>query len=629
MKKYINFTKDELLKLVEKQDVELTTKKYGLVWDSEKEPEQVVLDCEKNIPIIKRIKEKVIRTDDSNDNIIIEGDNFHALTCLNYTHKGKIDVIYIDPPYNTGKAKEWKYNDRYVDENDGYRHSKWLNFMEKRLRLASNLLKDDGVIFISINNYEASQLKLLADKILGENCFVEQLTIVSSANGMGGKEGFANNHEYCLCYKKSPEKNFRFKGLAQTSAYKEKYNKTDKGGKYKMDGLLRKKGEGARRKDSPGCYYPLYYNKISHEVVLDQNANFIEVYPKLPNGNDGRWVWSKDFAKDRLHRLYASEKGTIYVKDYYHEDLREKPKSVFNKSQYLTNIATNEIKEIFNGEKKFDTVKPIGFIVDLLDCTTSDNSIILDFFAGSGTTGHAVLELNKRDNGKRKFVLCTNNEGNICEQVTYPRLQKIIKGYKFKGKDKTMLYEKKITLAQLKNIDEIMVEINKITADNKSRYDEIKKEFSNNIIKLYGVKNIQCRKDGTNGNLQYYKTDLIPVDRIDSINDKQRHELTEKAGQMIAIKENTFEEIETNEWYQIFANKDNNRKTAIYFRENVDKFENLVKKLDGTQTVLYVFSYGRIDKKLFKYLDRNILIEDIPEPVLEIYKEINLTIKDN
>lgn len=127
------------------------------------------MDCENNIPILKRIKEKEIRTDDSDDNILIEGDNYHALTCLNYTHKGKIDVIYIDPPYNTGKDREWIYNDKFIDENDGYRHSKWLNFMDKRLRLARNLLSDNGVIFVSIGNDEVAQLKMLMDKIFGEN----------------------------------------------------------------------------------------------------------------------------------------------------------------------------------------------------------------------------------------------------------------------------------------------------------------------------------------------------------------------------------------------------------------------------------------------------------------------------
>ena len=517
--------------------------------------------------------------------------------------------------------------------------------MEKRLRLANNLLKTDGIIFISINNYEASQLKLLADSIFGENCFVEQLTIVNSSNGMGGKEGFANNHEYCLCYKKSPEKNFKFIGLSQSEDYKEKYKNIDEYGKYKKDGLLRKKGEGSRRQDSPGCFYPLFFNKETHEVSLEFKENFEVVYPKLQDGADGRWTWSREFAKDKIYRLYAGSKGTIYIKDYYHDDLREKPKSVFKKSKYLTNIATNEIKEIFSGNKKFDTVKPLGLILDLLDCTTSKNSIILDFFAGSGTTGQAVIELNKKDGGKRKFILCTNNELNglgskiatesktkdksefgVCRRITYPRLDNVINGYKFTGKDKTLLFEKKLTFTQLKNIDKIFEEINKIIEENKDKYNQIKKEFKENKIKIFGIKYIDEFKNGLGGNLQYFKTDLIPVEKIDDVGDKQRIELTYKAGQMIAIKENTFEEIETNEWYQIFENKNQSRKTAIYFREDTDEFKNLLNKIDKTKTTLYIFSYGKIDRKTMSYLQKNIKIADVPEPILEIYKEINLTL---
>lgn len=163
MKKYENYTKEQLIQKIK----QLESKKYGLVWDDEKEPEKVVLECQNNIPILKKIDEKTIKTHiEKSTNILIEGDNYHALQVLNYTHKGQIDIIYIDPPYNTGN-KDFKYNDSFVDKEDGYRHSKWLNFMSKRLKLAHNLLKDDGVIFISIGKDEVSQLSLLVKDIFG------------------------------------------------------------------------------------------------------------------------------------------------------------------------------------------------------------------------------------------------------------------------------------------------------------------------------------------------------------------------------------------------------------------------------------------------------------------------------
>ena len=231
----------------------------------------------------------------------------------------------------------------------------------------------------------------------------------------------------------------------------------------------------------------------------------------------------------------------------------------------------NELRDFF-GKKVFDNPKPSKLIAKLIASTHKKNAIILDFMAGTGTTGQAVATLNKKIGGNRRFILCTNNENNICTDITYPRLQKVIKGYR--------------------------------------------KRSNGEFV------------EGLGGNLQYFKTDLIPVERIDRISDKKRIELTEKAGQMIALKENTFEEVELNEWYQIFQSKDKKRRTAIYFREDTDEFETLIDKIKDYKTILYIFSYGRIDKKLYNYLGKNIRIEDIPEPILEIYKEINLTIKE-
>lgn len=168
MDKYDEYTKEELIKIIQQQENELKYKKYGLVWDAEREPEQVVLDCENSLPILKHITSKTINTCDSEDNILIEGDNYHALSVLNYTHKEKIDVIYIDPPYNTGE-KDFKYNDSYVDKEDSYKHSKWLSFIEKRLNIAKEVLKKDGIIIVHIDEHESNNLYLLLSKVFGEN----------------------------------------------------------------------------------------------------------------------------------------------------------------------------------------------------------------------------------------------------------------------------------------------------------------------------------------------------------------------------------------------------------------------------------------------------------------------------
>ena len=584
--KYENLSREELLKIVEKQESELDSKKYGLVWDREKEPEQVVLDCENNLPILKRIAEKEIKSDESDDNILIEGDNYHSLTVLNYTHKGKINFIYIDPPYNTGKKDEWKYNDKFIDENDSYRHAKWLNMIEKRLELAKNLLKEDGVICISIGEQEVSNLNLLCGKVFRHENFLTLIARVSKTASDKGNH-FAPSCDYVVCYAKN-------KANLDTSNFYDEvdedlYTKEDKDGMYRDDIALYQSALDPMR----GCINQRYYILCPDGTLVIPPGNVFPVEKKEASNikpttkEDKVWRWSFETYLKQKHLLVFKETKTsplldqngnkakfnIYTKSYLEgrRDKGTKPRNFLVDKKFLNRRGSDYLKTL---GLDFPYSKPKELIDHLMRIAhLPQDAIVLDFFAGSGTTGEAVLDFNNEDSGKRKFILCTNNEGEIAEEVCYPRIEKIIKGYTRKSKNS----------------------------------EQIK---------------------GLGGNLQYFKTDLIPVERIDNISDKQRHELTEKAGQMIAIKENTFEEVETCEWYQIFENKEKTKRTAIYFRENTDKFEELVEKVKKEKTVLYVFSYGRIDKKLFKYLDKNIKIEDIPEPILEIYKEINLTLKD-
>lgn len=556
MSKYNNFSKEDLIKIIEKQESELKTKKYGLVWDSEKEPEQVVLDCENNIPILQRVKEKEIKTDDSDDNILIEGDNYHALTCLNYTHKGKIDVIYIDPPYNRGG--DFIYNDRRIEKDDGYKHSLWLNFMEKRLNLAKNILSEKGVMIISIDDFEYANLKLLCDKIFSEN-FVDTMIWRKSGDGRDGKmkntTTFRKDHEYLIfCFNKQNKLN----KLREKPNFQNEYPNPDNDprGPYKA-------GSISRKENASNPNHSKYYTVISPSGKRFTRQFDIgkEEFDKLNNdiliNEDGKPVsriyWGKDGSAVPAIKIYTEEERTIT------------PYSMLL-TKGTTTEGTKEVSEILGKDCSQMRPKPTTLISTIIQLASEDNSIILDFFAGTGTTAHATKLTNLKYGGNRKYIICTDNVEGICLDYCYPRIQNYIKGY------------------------------------NETK--------------------------GFNGNLQYFKTDLIPVDRIDNINDQQRNELTEKAGQMLAIKENTFEEIETNEWYQIFENKDKSKKTAIYFRENMDEFEELLEKIGKTDTILYLFSYSRIDKKTFNYLEKNIVLEDIPEPILEIYKEINLTLKD-
>lgn len=564
MGKYRNYTKEQLIVKIK----QLESKKYGLVWDDEKEPEKVVLECQNNIPILKKIEDKTIHTDKNKPNhILIEGDNYHALQVLNYTHKGQIDVIYIDPPYNTGN-KDFKYNDSFVDKEDGYRHSKWLNFMSKRLKLAHNLLKDSGVIFISIDDNEMAQLKLLCDDIFNEKNFIVYLPSIMNLKGNNDQFGFAGTHEYTLVYSKNiiDTKINLFEVDEEEVLLKWE---EDEYGFYKQGANLKATGGNAPREKRPNLFFPIFITELNEVYVTDNNQAIRQkdkILLPITDNQEMSWRWSKNKIKNELHNIVVSG-DSLYKKQ--RPDLGDlpskKPKSIFYKPEYSSGNGTALLKDLFN-DKVFSNPKPLMLIKDLIFLGSHENSIILDFFAGSGTTGHAVLALNQEDGGNRQFILCTNNENDICTDVTYPRLSKVINGY----------------------------------------------------ITPKGV-----AVGGLGGNLDYYKTDLVPTDGIANIFDTTREELTKKAGNMIAIKENTHTILEFNEHYQIFQNETTSKHTAIYFTEDLSHFDELIENTKGHKTKLYIFSFGKIDKSSYKYLGKNFEIEDIPEPIIEIYKEIN------
>lgn len=546
MSKYENYTKEQLISKITKLE---SKKNYGLVWDNEKEPEKIVLECQNNIPILKKIENKTIHTNTNKpNNILIEGDNYHALQVLNYTHKGQVDVIYIDPPYNTGN-KDFKYNDSFVDKEDAYRHSKWLNFMEKRLSLARELLSYRGTIFMSIDENEFAQLKLLSDRIFGESNYIVDV-IWNSRKSVSNDTIISLNHNHTFFYAKD---------ISYLQANKTKYRLITTKEKFSNPDNDIKGSWIADPFDAPNLRPNLTY------PIRNPNTGIVHMPPK------GRcWRTTQDeyerFLSENKIIFGKTGKSKPQLKRYF-TDAEENgmvSKSIWDNIGTTTN-GTQELENIL-GEKLFNNPKPVSLILRILEIASFKNSIILDFFAGSGTTGHAVLALNKEDGGNRQFILCTNNENDICTDVTYPRLSKVINGY---------TTPKDVAVG------------------------------------------------GLSGNLDYYKTDLVPTDGIANISDTTREELTKKAGNMIAIKENTHAMIELNEHYQIFKNETSFKQTAIYFTEDLSHFDELIQKVGLHKTKLYIFSFGKIDKSSFKYLGKNFEIEDIPEPIIEIYKEIN------
>lgn len=396
---------------------ELKSKKYGLIW--EEHEEKVDEELKKNIPIFREKEEKEIFTDkNSNINFLLEGDNLHSLYLLEKTHKNKIDFIYIDPPYNT-ENKEFIYDDKRIGIDDGYRHSKWISFMAKRLNAARKLLSNKGVIFISIDKNEFAQLKLLCDDIFGENNFIGTLIWRKKYGGGQTDEFFVTEHEYIFGYRKTDKFSWIDKRIQKTD---KNYKYEDENGKFNIT-KLEKWGSSAHREDRPTMFFP----------ILDPDGN--EFFPIAPDGQEGRWRVGKSKMDELINnnliywnRNEKNNRWIPYEKKYYagNEYKIVKSRSILY-DLAETGDATKTLTEIFGRKDVFPNPKPVELIKFLLEHTESNT--VLDFFAGSGTTAQAVLEQNEEDGKNRQFILCTNNENNICEDITYKRIKKIIEGY--------------------------------------------------------------------------------------------------------------------------------------------------------------------------------------------------------
>ena len=401
---------DESLIAINQIERELTSKKYGLVW--EQHEEEVDVKMQTHIPVFTEDKEKeIVRNPDSeNFHFLLEGDNLHSLRLLEKTHRGKIDLIYIDPPYNTGH-KDFIYDDSFVDKTDGYSHSKWISFMEKRLRIACELLKTTGTIFISIDDNEQANLKLLCDEIFGEQNMIADI-IWNSRKSVSNDAVVSLNHNYTLVYTKNIVAFNSVKHSFKLANDGEGFDNPDNDprGLWKADPF-----------DSPGIRPNLTY------AIINPNTG-AEYWP--PKGRCWRTGEKEylEFLKDNRIVFGKNGRSKPQLKRFL-SDAQDKgmtPKSLWDDCGTATD-GTRELQSIF-GTKAFDTPKPTALIKKIIDLAGNKNSIVLDFFAGSGTTAQAVLEMNKDDNGNRRFILCTNNDGEICSNVTYPRIKTVLTG---------------------------------------------------------------------------------------------------------------------------------------------------------------------------------------------------------
>lgn len=551
------YTKEELIELVQSLK---RTKKFGLVWEDK--PEKVATDCEQKLPVVVEVAERAItKADNAPTNLIIEGDNYHALSVLNYTHAGKIDVIYIDPPYNTG-AKTWRYNNDYVDKDDSFRHSKWIEMMNKRLILAKNLLTPDGFIIVAIDANELFTLGLLLDKIFGEENRLGLVTVLHNPKGRNFTKWFSANSEYMLVFSNN-SLIASFNDVAIDDDVRATFNLVDDDGKkYRLEPFMRSRTE-TLRENKPNFWYPLYVSSDLQEITRTKLDGYSEIYPIASNGKEATWINLPETFDEKVPKgLFVAKKEAgkivIYRKLYEQQIF----KNVWTDKKYQSEFNGTNILKAILGKNIFDYPKSLYLVEDILKITAKRNSIVLDFFAGSGTTGHAVMEMNKEDGGTRQFILCTNNENSIAEEVTYPRIRGVINGYG--------------------------------SGDKKV--------------------------DGIPANVRYFKTDF--VDKADTT-DQTRVALVGRATDMIKIRENTFDKVAEGDLYKIYENADI-YSVMIFDTSVIEATKSEIAKLSPDKTVrIYIFSLANDDfGSDFADLNRQFQICPIPESILEVYKRI-------
>ena len=422
------------------EDINFSNERYVLNWAGKSEAFRV-MQQPSSATLVPCREESV--DFDNTQNVFIEGENMEVLKVLQKSYFGKVKMIYIDPPYNTGNDS-FIYPDRFSEtkeeylrrvgdkdeagymthegmfrrnsKENGQYHSNWLNMMMPRLYLAKSLLREDGVIFISIDDNEVYNLRLLMNEIFGEENFIAQLVIVNNPKGRNDSKHFAECNEYAVVYGKP---NYVSNGLPLTSEQKLKFDKVDEDGHRYQLRDLRKRGNGDRREDRPNMYFPIYYNPVGGKVSLEKQENWIEIYPIKGDGSDGRWRWGKERVSENLHLLVPRpvKKGDKWGVDYKvflnpalnpmddmdGEEKLSKPKTIWTETDISSDLAKRTLKNLMSGDY-FDFPKSVDLLKKFFLIGMSDTDIVLDFFAGSGTTAHAVMQMNKEDGGHRKFI---------------------------------------------------------------------------------------------------------------------------------------------------------------------------------------------------------------------------------
>ena len=607
-KDYSKYTNEELIKYIGELQKQLASTKYGLYWDKNIEEEDAFQLMKTNIPFLDR-KEFLNKQSDLST-ILIQGDNLHSASLLNMAlpYGKKIDVVYIDPPYNTGHGDSvFTYNDKSVNKDDGYYHSKWLNQISRRLSLLRDLMDDKGVIFISIDDNELYNLKLLCDSIFGENNFLGNI-VQNKGNAQNDALDLQKNHEYCLVYCKKRfyvKKNNKVKEIPHLYETKvETKELIEENGRYYYIGSgITTGGEGGTLKARLNLGYTIYYNPKTHDFigiedydkeiakisdeeseVYTDNKEYIEngyipIRPPKKKGKLGVWTWelkkfnsekdtilikktSKGYSINKKMFVEASDIKVIDGKHCYFKETKAPLKSILD---FSSAAGSSELINVLT-KQEFNNPKNVEFIKYLIKSFPKKDALVLDIYAGSGTTAQSVLELNEEDGGSRQVILCTNNEKNICTNVTYPRTKTVVTG-----------------------------------------------------IRPNGTKYCEPRKV----NFLYYIVDFMPDSNS---RDQAKYNLAEKVDELLCINEGLYNEVERTAFCSHYSNAISSRHLFIYSelfnKEKFASFVNLIKSYSGDKAV-YVYSNNyELDDEILSQIPSDAVVKPIPSKIYEIYKTI-------
>lgn len=575
-------TDDESIKALNEIENHLTDKKFGLVF--EEHTEEADEKLKDYIPVLCADKERVICKDDSLPyNFIIEGDNLHALYLLEKTHKGKVDCIYIDPPYNTG-AKDWKYNNDYVDSNDVYRHSKWLSMMQKRLQIAKKLLNPkSGIIIIAIDDNELNTLGLLLKEIfLDYKHFC--ITVVHNPNGNQGKNfGICNEFLYFLL----PDNN-------QHLALENRVDNPD------VRPLRDVSGNNNLRTDAKNCFYPIFvkngniigFGDVCEDDFHPSSANILredgilEIYPIDTNGVEKKWVFARHTVESIKNELKVEYNRLRKIYDIIRYKTHFTYKSVWTKKDYNANSYGSKLINNIIGNR-FNYPKSLYAVYECIYAATLNKkeALVLDFFAGSGTTQHAVNLLNKYDNGSRKCIMVTNNEISLEEEKKLTKL-----GFK-KGDPEW----EELGIAKYVNWPRTLCSINGVDINGKPlKGDYLVKDVNGNGITM---------QQGFNCNVKYFKCDWVerrPEDYLLS------NALSLHIKEMIELQ--NFIDLD-NEKYLLILTKNDYKKFIL----NNDK-KDLIQKVWVNQNIVFDSNeIKELKKYKFKYIPKEFFGQELKE----------------